>query len=57
MRIITQNSTLCDAHSKQYTGWLDVGAHHLFFWYFESQSDPRNDPLTLWLTGKTDLPS
>ncbi|KAF2866359.1 Alpha/Beta hydrolase protein [Massariosphaeria phaeospora] len=46
-----QNDTLCNAHSKQYTGWLDVGAKHLFFWYFESQSSPSEDPLTLWLTG------
>lgn len=46
-----QNATLCDAHSKQYTGWLDVGSKHLFFWYFESQNAPSEDPLVLWLTG------
>jgi cathepsin A (carboxypeptidase C) len=46
-----QNDTLCDAHSKQYTGWLDVGSKHLFFWYFESQNTPSEDPLVLWLTG------
>ncbi|KAF2249308.1 alpha/beta-hydrolase [Trematosphaeria pertusa] len=46
-----QNDTLCDARSKQYTGWLDVGSKHLFFWYFESQSSPSEDPLVLWLTG------
>lgn len=46
-----QNSTLCDARSKQYTGWLDVGSKHLFFWYFESQNKPSEDPLLLWLTG------
>ena len=46
-----QNSTLCDAHSRQYTGWLDVGSKHLFFWYFESQNQPSEDPLLLWLTG------
>jgi cathepsin A (carboxypeptidase C) len=46
-----QNDTLCNAHSKQYTGWLDVGSKHLFFWYFESQSKPSEDPLLLWLTG------
>ncbi|KAF2844563.1 alpha/beta-hydrolase [Plenodomus tracheiphilus IPT5] len=46
-----QNSTLCDARSKQYTGWLDVGPKHIFFWYFESQSNPTADPLLLWLTG------
>ncbi|OAL03709.1 alpha/beta-hydrolase [Phaeosphaeriaceae sp. SRC1lsM3a] len=46
-----QNDTLCDARSKQYTGWLDVGGKHLFFWYFESQDKPSEDPLLLWLTG------
>jgi cathepsin A (carboxypeptidase C) len=51
LRITSQNSSLCDAHSAPYTGWLDVGPHHLFFWYFESQRNPKQDPLTLWLTG------
>ncbi|KAF2261355.1 alpha/beta-hydrolase [Lojkania enalia] len=46
-----QNDTLCDAHSLQYTGWLDVGSKHIFFWYFESQNSPSEDPLLLWLTG------
>jgi cathepsin A (carboxypeptidase C) len=46
-----QNSTLCDARSKQYTGWLDVGNKHIFFWYFETRSKPSSDPLLLWLTG------
>jgi cathepsin A (carboxypeptidase C) len=46
-----QNDTLCDARSKQYTGWLDVGNKHIFFWYFESRDKPSEDPLLLWLTG------
>lgn len=46
-----QDDTICNAHSKQYTGWLDVGSKHIFFWYFESQSKPSEDPLLLWLTG------
>jgi cathepsin A (carboxypeptidase C) len=46
-----QNSTICDARSKQYTGWLDIGSKHIFFWYFESQDKPSEDPLLLWLTG------
>lgn len=46
-----QNDKLCDAHSKQYTGWIDVGSKHLFFWYFESQNKPSEDPLVIWLTG------
>ncbi|RAR09377.1 carboxypeptidase y precursor [Stemphylium lycopersici] len=46
-----QDDTICNAHSKQYTGWLDVGSKHIFFWYFESQNKPSEDPLLLWLTG------
>lgn len=51
VRIKQQNDTLCDAHSAQYTGWLEVGSHHFFFWFFESQHDPSTDPLTLWMNG------
>ena len=46
-----QDDTICNAHSKQHTGWLDVGSKHIFFWYFESQNKPSEDPLLLWLTG------
>lgn len=51
VRIRQQDETVCAAGSAQYTGWLDIGPKHLFFWYFESQNDPVNDPLTLWMTG------
>ncbi|EUC30149.1 hypothetical protein COCVIDRAFT_21516 [Bipolaris victoriae FI3] len=46
-----QDDTICNAHGKQYTGWLDVGSKHIFFWYFESQRKPSEDPLLLWLSG------
>ena len=51
VRIREQNDSLCDAGTKQYTGWLDVDSKHFFFWYFESRSEPADDPLVLWLTG------
>ncbi|GFF82334.1 carboxypeptidase Y [Aspergillus lentulus] len=51
IRIKQQDESICAAGSPQYTGWLDVGHKHLFFWYFESQNDPSNDPLTLWMNG------
>lgn len=31
IRIKEQTDDLCDAGSKQYTGWFDVGGKHLFF--------------------------
>ena len=51
IRIREQNDSICDARSKQYTGWLDIDSKHFFFWYFESQNDPAKDPFLLWLTG------
>ena len=51
LRVKRQNDTICDARTPQYTGWLDVGSKHLFFWYFESEGNQKSDPLTLWLTG------
>jgi cathepsin A (carboxypeptidase C) len=51
IRIKKQNATLCNTTVAQYTGWLDVGAKHLFFWYFESETPESKSPLTLWLTG------
>ncbi|OQD83817.1 hypothetical protein PENANT_c015G03269 [Penicillium antarcticum] len=51
VRIRQQNDTICATGSAQYTGWLDIGHKHLFFWYFDSQNEATNDPLTLWMTG------
>lgn len=54
IRIKQQNATLCDTQVDQYTGWLDVGHKHLFFWYFKSElasSTADKEPLALWLTG------
>src|ERR1700759_853667 len=51
VRIKKQDDSICDCRSDQYTGWLDVGPKHFFFWYFESRTSPDDDPLVLWLTG------
>jgi len=32
IRIKQQNASLCDTNITQYTGWLDIGHVHLFFW-------------------------
>merc|ERR1712137_785416 len=40
--------------TTQYAGFLPVNASSeadIFFWFFESQSNPSTDPLLLWLTG------
>ncbi|EPS43150.1 hypothetical protein H072_2921 [Dactylellina haptotyla CBS 200.50] len=38
---------------KQFSGYLDNNAtdKHLFYWFFESRNDPKNDPVILWLSG------
>ena len=36
-----------------YTGYLDIaqGAKHLFFYFFESRSNPDKDPVVFWTNG------
>ncbi|KAJ1307942.1 hypothetical protein OPQ81_002019 [Rhizoctonia solani] len=43
----------CDPTVKVYSGYLDVdyGAKHLFFYFFESRSDPDSDPVLMWING------
>ncbi|XP_076870067.1 lysosomal protective protein [Brachyhypopomus gauderio] len=37
---------------KQYSGYLNVAENkHLHYWFVESQNDPKNNPVVLWLNG------
>ncbi|OCF31325.1 cathepsin A (carboxypeptidase C) [Kwoniella heveanensis BCC8398] len=43
---------LCDPTVNQLSGYLDISeTRHLFFWFEESRSKPKEDPLVLWLNG------
>ena len=37
--------------SSSYTGYIDIGAKHLFFYFFESRNDPSTDDVLLWTNG------
>ncbi|KAF7785226.1 hypothetical protein Agabi119p4_1391 [Agaricus bisporus var. burnettii] len=34
-----------------YTGYIDIGARHLFFYFFESRNDPDTDDVIFWTNG------
>ena len=37
---------------NSYSGFVNLAPDvHVFFWFFESRSNPATDPMTLWLNG------
>ncbi|KAL1669760.1 Alpha/Beta hydrolase protein [Schizophyllum commune] len=51
---VTENSGICETTEgvNQYSGYGDLSEdEHIWFWFFESRSDPENDPLVLWFNG------
>ena len=34
-----------------YTGYIDIEARHLFFYFFESRKDPDTDDVVFWTNG------
>ncbi|KAF8510886.1 serine carboxypeptidase [Hysterangium stoloniferum] len=51
VRIKQNSGTFCDETVRSYTGYLDVQARHLFFYFFESRNDPKKDDVILWTNG------
>lgn len=48
----TKPAKFCDPDVKQIKGYLDIREDaHLWFIFFESRSNPTEDPLVLWLNG------
>jgi Serine carboxypeptidase len=37
--------------ARAYTGYIDIGPRHLFFYFFESRNDPDKDDIILWTDG------
>ena len=50
---VEQQSSLCKTKGeKQWTGTVDISdERRLFWWFFDSRSDPENDPIIIWLNG------
>ncbi|KAJ6579699.1 serine carboxypeptidase [Mycena vulgaris] len=46
-----KRTPFCDETVRAYTGYIDVAARHLFFYFFESRSDPDTDDVIFWTNG------
>ncbi|KAJ3001129.1 hypothetical protein NUW54_g6626 [Trametes sanguinea] len=46
-----KESRFCDGDARAYTGYIDVEARHLFFYFFESRRDPDTDDVIFWTNG------
>ncbi|KAF7975337.1 hypothetical protein HWV62_9779 [Athelia sp. TMB] len=51
VRIKKSPSGFCDDSVKSYTGYIDVEARHLFFYFFESRRNPDSDDVIFWTNG------
>ncbi|RPD60753.1 alpha/beta-hydrolase [Lentinus tigrinus ALCF2SS1-6] len=46
-----KKSHFCEGEVQAYTGYIDIEARHLFFYFFESRRDPDTDGIVLWTNG------
>ncbi|TFK48024.1 serine carboxypeptidase [Heliocybe sulcata] len=46
-----KQSNFCDGSVAAYTGYIDVEARHLFFYFFESRNAPDKDDVIFWTNG------
>nr|GAT52551.1 predicted protein [Mycena chlorophos] len=46
-----KKSDVCDGTVASYTGYIDIEARHIFFYFFESRSDPDTDDVIFWTNG------
>jgi hypothetical protein len=52
VRIKKSPKDWCDSSAASYTGYIDTtDARHIFFYFFESRSDPDKDDVILWTNG------
>ncbi|KAH8081981.1 alpha/beta-hydrolase [Cristinia sonorae] len=48
---IKKSTDFCDGTVNAYTGYIDIEARHIFFYFFESRSDPAKDDVIFWTNG------
>ncbi|KXN88058.1 hypothetical protein AN958_07790 [Leucoagaricus sp. SymC.cos] len=48
---IKKSHEFCDPTVNSYTGYIDIEARHIFFYFFESRNDPDNDDVIFWTNG------
>ncbi|KAI0784828.1 serine carboxypeptidase [Abortiporus biennis] len=48
---LKQSKEFCDGTVNAYTGYIDIEARHLFFYFFESRSNPDQDDVIFWTNG------
>ncbi|PCH38418.1 serine carboxypeptidase [Wolfiporia cocos MD-104 SS10] len=46
-----KKSKFCDGTVVAYTGYIDIEARHLFFYFFESRNKPEQDDVIFWTNG------
>ncbi|KAF7345693.1 Carboxypeptidase [Mycena venus] len=46
-----KRTPFCDETVRAYTGYIDIAARHLFFYFFESRNDPDTDDVIFWTNG------
>ncbi|KAJ7323615.1 serine carboxypeptidase [Mycena albidolilacea] len=46
-----KKSSFCDNTVNAYTGYIDIEARHIFFYFFESRNDPDTDDVIFWTNG------
>ncbi|KAM5543857.1 hypothetical protein V8D89_002474 [Ganoderma adspersum] len=50
-KVRVKQSHFCDESVRAYTGYIDIEARHLFFYFFESRRDPDTDDVIFWTNG------
>ncbi|KAA1475366.1 serine carboxypeptidase [Dentipellis sp. KUC8613] len=46
-----KKTDFCDTTVAAYTGYIDIEAKHIFFYFFESRNDPAKDDVIFWTNG------